>query len=32
MRGRRGPRESAADLVIEERRRRMEEVGAHPGR
>src|SRR5712692_907830 len=32
MRGRRGPHESAADLVIEERRRRLEGVGSHPGR
>ncbi|TMD41021.1 MAG: helix-turn-helix domain-containing protein [Chloroflexi bacterium] len=32
LRGRRGPRASASDLVIEERRRRLEEVGAHRGR
>ena len=32
MRGRRGPYESAADLVIEERRRRLEEVGGHSSR
>jgi hypothetical protein len=30
LRGRRGPYESAADLVIEERRRRLDEVSAHP--
>ncbi len=29
---RRGPYQSAADLVIEERRRRLDEVGAHSGR
>jgi len=32
MRARPGPHESAADLVIEERRRRLEEVGGHRGR
>jgi hypothetical protein len=32
MQGRRGPHASAADLVIEERRRRLEEVGDHRGR
>lgn len=32
LRGRRGPHESAADLVIEERRRRLEEVGGYRGR
>ncbi len=32
MRGRRGPRKSAADLVLAERRRRLDEVGAHRGR
>jgi hypothetical protein len=32
LRGRRGPYKSAADLVIEERRRRLEEVGGHRGR
>ena len=32
MRGRRGPHESAADLVIHERRRRLAEVGGHRGR
>jgi hypothetical protein len=32
MRGRRGPHESAADLVLDERRRRLEEVGGHRGR
>jgi hypothetical protein len=32
MRGRRGPHESAADLVIEERRRRLEEAGGHRSR
>jgi hypothetical protein len=32
MRGRRGPRESAADLVIDERRRRLDEVGGRAGR
>ena len=32
MRGRRGPHESAADLVIDERRRRLAEVGGHRGR
>jgi hypothetical protein len=32
MRGRRGPHESAADLVIDERRRRLEEARAHPSR
>jgi hypothetical protein len=32
MQGRQGPHSSAADLVIEERRRRLEEVGGHPGR
>jgi hypothetical protein len=32
MRGRPGPHKSAADLVIEERRRRLEEVGGHRGR
>src|SRR2546430_12426145 len=31
-RGRRGPHASAADLVIGERRRRLEEVGGHRGR
>jgi len=32
MRSRRGPHASAADLVIEERRRRLEEVDGHRGR
>jgi hypothetical protein len=32
MRARPGPHESAADLVIEERRRRLDEVGAHARR
>jgi hypothetical protein len=32
MRARRGPHKSAADLVIEERRRRVEGAGGHPGR
>src|SRR6266852_9524245 len=32
LRSRRGPHKSAADLVIEERRRRLDEVGSHAGR
>ncbi len=32
LRGRRGPHRSAADLVIEGRRRRLDEAGAHPRR
>jgi len=32
MRGRRGSHESAADLVMDERRRRLAEVGGHRGR
>ncbi len=32
IRSRSGPHKSAADLVIEERRRRLEEVDAHRGR
>ncbi len=32
LRGRRGPHGSAADLVIEERRRRLEGVSDHRGR
>src|SRR5207245_10986602 len=32
MRGRRGSHESAADLVLDERRRRLAEVGGHRGR
>jgi Helix-turn-helix domain len=32
LRSRPGPHESAADLVIEERRRRLDEVGSHAGR
>jgi hypothetical protein len=32
LRSRRGPYKSAADLVIEERRRRLDEVGAHARR
>jgi len=32
LRRRDGPYESAVNLVIEERRRRLEELGARPGR